>query len=90
MVRIASDEAAPEGLDQLTFRTQSVFDIEPDESFDVLYFRFVLTHLPERERALRCMLGAVKPDGLLIFEDIDFSGHFCHPVRPAMDDYLRL
>jgi SAM-dependent methyltransferase len=90
VVAIATDEAAPEGFDHLSFRTQSVFDLEPDESFDVLYCRFVLTHLPEKERGLQCMLGAVKPGGLLIFEDIDFSGHFCLPERPAMNDYMRL
>lgn len=90
VVQIAADEVAPEGLAHLSFRTQSVFDIEPDASFDVLYCRFLLTHLPDRDKALRCMLGAVKPGGLLIFEDIDFSGHFCHPARPAMDDYMRL
>ena len=90
VVQIAADEAAPEGLDHLSFRTQSVFEIEPDESFDVVYCRFVLTHLPERDRAMQCMLGAVKPGGIMIFEDIDYSGHFCHPARPAMDDYMRL
>jgi SAM-dependent methyltransferase len=90
VVAIAQDEAAPERLDHLSFRTQSVFDLEPDESFDVLYCRFLLTHLPEKERGLQCLLGAMKPGGLLIFEDIDFSGHFSLPVQPAMDEYMRL
>jgi len=90
VVQIAAEEAAAEALAQLSFRTQSVFDLEADEGFDVIYCRFVLTHLPERDRAMRCMLGAVKPGGLMIFEDIDYSGHFCHPARPVMDDYMRL
>lgn len=90
VIAIAAEEGAAAGLAQLSFRTQSVFDLAPDEGFDVLYSRFLLTHLPERERALQCMLGAVKPGGLLIFEDIDFAGHFCRPARAAMDEYMRL
>lgn len=90
VVRIAAEEAAGESPDHLSFRTQSVFDLEPDESFDVVYCRFLLTHLPDREAAMQRMLGAAKPGGLLIFEDIDFSGHICHPARAAMHDYMRL
>lgn len=36
---------------------------------------------------LRKMLQALKPGGQLIVEDIDFSGHFCHPPCKAFDLY---
>jgi hypothetical protein len=34
------------------------------------------------------MIRAVKPGGRIIVEDIDFSGHFCHPASEAFNLYL--
>jgi ubiquinone/menaquinone biosynthesis C-methylase UbiE len=90
VIRIAAEEAAAQPLPRLSYRVGDVFDLSSDERFDVVYCRFLLTHLPERARALDCMLGALEPGGLMIVEDIDFAGHLCLPEHPAMDDYLRL
>ena len=46
-------------------------DAPPDELFDLVHARLVLVHLPERERALRSMIGALRPGGWLLVEDAD-------------------
>ena len=46
-------------------------DPPPDESFDLVHARLLLVHLPERERALRNMVSALKPGGWLVVEDAD-------------------
>ena len=33
---------------------------------------------------------AIKPDGLIAIEDIEFSGHFCYPPCEAFDRYIEL
>ena len=43
----------------------------PNELFDLAHARLVLVHVPERERAFRNMLAALKPGGWLVVEDAD-------------------
>jgi ubiquinone/menaquinone biosynthesis C-methylase UbiE len=46
-------------------------DPPPGGSFDLVHARLVLVHVPERERAFRNMISAVKPGGWLVIEDAD-------------------
>ena len=46
-------------------------DPPPGEAFDLVHARLVLVHVPERERALRNMVSALKPGGWLVVEDAD-------------------
>ncbi|WP_426702245.1 methyltransferase domain-containing protein [Rhodanobacter sp. Col0626] len=46
-------------------------DCPPGELFDLVHARLVLVHVPERERALRNMIRALKPGGWLVIEDAD-------------------
>ena len=56
-------------------------------SFDVVYARFLLTHLSDPAAAVRTFYSHLKPGGLLIVEDIDFSGYFTHPESSAFRRY---
>ncbi len=47
-------------------------DLEQD-AFDLVHSRFLLEHLPDRERVLDKMIAAVKPGGWLLAEDVDFT-----------------
>ena len=46
-------------------------DPTPDESFNLVHARLVLVHLPDRERALASLVGALRPGGWLVIEDAD-------------------
>jgi len=53
-------------------RTHDVaLDPPPGDPFDLVHARLVLVHVPERERAFRNMLSALKPGGWLVIEDAD-------------------
>lgn len=52
-------------------RHDVVADRPPDGPFDLVHARLVLVHLAERERALRAMIGALRPGGWLLIEDAD-------------------
>ena len=57
-----------------------VLEVEfPDEGFDLIHTRAVLTHVPERESALERMLGWSAPGGWIVLEELDWWG----PARSA-------
>jgi len=91
---IAADEAANADVSNVEFRETNVFqlieEIGEEASFDLVYSRFLLTHLRDPEGALRSMVAMLSPGGTIAIEDIDFSGHFSYPDCPAMWDYVRL
>jgi SAM-dependent methyltransferase len=45
----------------------------PRESFDLVYSRFLLIHLPDPEAALHEMRGLLRPNGILVCEDGDLT-----------------
>lgn len=89
LVAIATAEAESSGLEQLAYRAGNVLELG-ETGFDVVYARFLLTHLAERERALAAMRDALRPGGAVVLEDIDFAGHFAFPAVPELDAYCRL
>jgi SAM-dependent methyltransferase len=51
----------------------------PPGSFDLVYCRFLLLHLPEPERALGEMRALLKPGGILVCEDGDLTSAGSEP-----------
>jgi ubiquinone/menaquinone biosynthesis C-methylase UbiE len=72
-----------------------VVDIEaeplaPSQPFDLIYARFLLSHLRSPAQALDKMIASLRPGGILVVEDVDFDGHFSFPASPAFDRYVEL
>jgi SAM-dependent methyltransferase len=61
----------------------------PPGSFDLVYCRFLLIHLPEPERALSEMFALLKPDGILVCEDGDLTAAGSEPPS-ALDAFADL
>lgn len=53
-------------------RHDIVNDDLPEASFDLAHARLLLEHLPQRTEALKQMVAAVKPGGIVFVEDHDF------------------
>lgn len=87
---LARQEAAAQGVTNVTFHPLDISRQRPEGAFDVVYVRFVLTHLADPADALATCLGVLRPGGLLVVEDIDIAGLFAWPETPAFRRYLTL
>jgi predicted O-methyltransferase YrrM len=88
-IELARGDAQAAGITNIEFRTDDV--MEPpadDEQYDVIYVRFLLTHLTDPAAALTNIGARLVPGGVVIVEDIDFTGHFCHPDNDSFWRYV--
>jgi SAM-dependent methyltransferase len=89
-LELARAEAAEQQLTNVEFRFSDITEGEPEKGFDLVHARFVLTHLADPEQALRRMRAALRDGGIIVVEDIDFRGYFCHPDCPALWRFVEL
>ena len=87
---IARRTADEQGLSNITFEVQDASEWKPGELFDVVYARFLLTHLREPARLISAVRSQMRPGGVIIVEDVDFRGHFAEPDCPALRRYVEL
>lgn len=92
-LRLARDEAAARGLPNVTFREANIRDWHEPAVYDLVFSRFLLQHLAGPAAALARMWEAVRPGGVLIAQDADFTGLFCDPPNEGFrfyaEQYLR-
>lgn len=89
-LKLARDEAEAQQLNNVRFECVDINDWQGESAFDLIYSRCLLTHLQDPATVLVRMLQALRPGGVVIIEDIDFSGHLCHPHLPALQRYMDL
>ncbi len=87
---LARQESEERGIRNVEFRTLDIRTQDAGPGFDVVYSRFLLTHLDDPAGVVASFHRHVCPGGLLIVEDTDFSGHFTYPASPAFHRYSEL
>ena len=83
-LEIAREEARTRGLANASFIRASVLDPWPVDNANLVYARFILTHLREPERLLERAMAAMRRGGRIVVEDIDYGGRFMDPHCPAI------
>jgi SAM-dependent methyltransferase len=83
-------EAEAQQLTNVQFRFADITQDAPEEKFDFVHARFVLTHLVNPVQALANIRQVLRPGGIVAVEDIDFRGYFCHPESAAFWRYVEL
>src|SRR5215467_730581 len=89
-VELARAEAAELKIPNVDFRVLDICEDDPGSTFDLVYARFLLTHLRDPAGVVGAIKRVLKPGGLVILEDIDFSGHFVYPESAAFNRYHEL
>jgi SAM-dependent methyltransferase len=84
---LARREAEEQGIRNVEFRMLDFQAQGAGSCFDVVYARFLLTHLADPSGAVAACYGHLRPGGLVIVEDVDFSGHFTYPECSAFQRY---
>ena len=70
-------------ISNVEYRTIDIREHPTSPEFDVVHARFLLTHLNDPEAAVDAFYDHLKPGGLVIVQDIDFTGHFVYPDSRA-------
>ena len=86
---LARQESARLGISAI-FRAGTVDNLHAETGYDLVYARFVLSHLPEPAEVIGQMVRVVHPGGMIVIEDVDFAGHFCYPPNAAFARYVAL
>ena len=89
-IALAQGEAEAGGLTNVEFRRARIGGDEIEGPFDLVYSRFLLTHLPDPHAAVALFHRLLRPDGLIALEDIDFSGYLVYPESEAHRRYVDL
>jgi SAM-dependent methyltransferase len=59
-------------------------------TYDLVFARLLLFHLPERVEVVRRLWDAVAPNGHLVIQDYDLTSACCVPAAPGVEDVARL
>jgi SAM-dependent methyltransferase len=90
ILELARSEAQSQNLSSIEFKLADITCNQPEQEFDLVHARFVLTHLVRPEEALKRMYGSIRPGGVVILEDIDLRGYFCYPDHQVFRRYVDL
>jgi SAM-dependent methyltransferase len=78
--------AAPGAPANVTFRAEDLAaTVRSGERYDLVYARFVLSHLDPAGGWVEALAGLLAPGGTLVLEDTHIAGAFCVPPSPVFD-----
>jgi SAM-dependent methyltransferase len=89
-VDLAREEADARAIGNVEYRVGDILETDLGPAHDAIYVRFLLTHLADPAAAVGRIAAGLRPGGVLIVEDIDFTGAFCHPPSPAYERYAQV
>lgn len=89
-IQKATQTAQALGIANVNFSVSDAYEFESDRKYDLIYSRFLLSHLSNPGLVLEKALTWLNPGGKLLIEETDFSGHFCHPQSDDFDRYVSL
>jgi len=89
-LEIARAEAAQRNISNVQFLQADAREAAGPRTFDLVYARFLLTHLSDAAGMVRRFHAQVRPGGMVAVEDIDFSGHFTYPESSAFRRFHEL
>jgi len=89
-LEIPRHEAQQQGVVNVAFQLSDIRETSTVAEFDIVYSRFLLTHLSDPVSIVRALYAQLLPGGRIAVEDIDFSGYFTYPKSEAFGRYHKL
>ncbi len=78
-VELARGDAEQAEVANVEFRVADLTQGLGEAEYDVVYARFLLTHLRDPAAGVALMQAALRPGGRIVLEDIDYRGSLCYP-----------
>lgn len=90
-IDLAEEEAKKRELENVKFLKLSADAIETlEKGFDLIYSRFLLSHIPNDEEVLEQALSLLKPGGKIIIEDTaGIDCNVCFPPSNAYNEWVK-
>jgi ubiquinone/menaquinone biosynthesis C-methylase UbiE len=89
-LRLAKEDAERERIANVAFHRHDATALDAVGAYDLVYARFLLTHLSEPLAVVQRMVRATRPRGVVVVEDIDHAAIFCYPACPALDRHMEV
>ena len=83
-------EAQNLDISNVEYRAMDIRKHPDSPEFDMVHARFLLTHLTDPAAAVDAFYDHLKPGGLVIIQDIDFTGLFVYPDSRAFRRFHEL
>jgi ubiquinone/menaquinone biosynthesis C-methylase UbiE len=87
---VAKIEAGEMGLANIDYIQTDITEWSSERKFDVVYSRFLFSHLSDSERVLESLVQVCNPGGVVALEDIDLSSYLCYPPCIEFDSFVEL
>ncbi|WP_196890220.1 class I SAM-dependent methyltransferase [Aureivirga sp. CE67] len=89
-IALAKETMKELNISNIKFEVKNVNHFDEKEVYDIIYSRFLLSHLKNPAEILQKMYHSLKPNGKILIEETDFSGHFSVPRSKDFDSYVSL
>ena len=89
-LKIAKEKAQQNSVPQIIFRHQNILEWKEKQLYDFVYSRLFFNQLKKPLSLLKQIYSSLKPGGLAMIEDMDFSKFQCFPNSFAFDRFIEL
>jgi ubiquinone/menaquinone biosynthesis C-methylase UbiE len=72
-IETARERARSAGLEDVAFEAAELLSLDPGRTFDALVGRLVLMYLPDPAATLAHLLKFIRPDGIVVFQEMELS-----------------
>lgn len=89
-LKIAKEKAHQNNVSPVIFRHQNILEWKENQIYDFIYSRLFFNQLRKPLNLLEQIYSSLKPGGLAMIEDLDFSKFQCFPSSFAFDRFIEL
>ena len=86
VVELARADTRAAGIENVEFLVGAAHELPAASSFDLVYARYLLSHVARPENVIAQMVERLAPGGVAIVEDTDTRGAFSDPACPALEE----
>ena len=89
VIETARQRSCDAGLENVTFLEGDICSVVAGTDFDAVVGRLILMYLPEPVKAIRKLLGHVRPGGIAVFQEADWTYRpAVHPPSPMPKRFM--